>query len=98
MRRLSPIATLVAIALMALPSSAQARDWYVSVARGKGKKGTKEKPAKDLGNIAKKLEPGDVVHVAEGTYLGRAKAGSTTLFVPVSIIGGYSDDFSKRDP
>ncbi|MEL6190014.1 MAG: right-handed parallel beta-helix repeat-containing protein, partial [Myxococcota bacterium] len=59
---------------------------------------TKEKPAKDLGNIAKKLEPGDVVHVAEGTYLGRAKAGSTTLFVPVSIIGGYSDDFSKRDP
>lgn len=77
---------------------AQARDWYVSAARGKGKKGTVEKPSKDLGNIAKKLEPGDVVHIAEGTYRGRGKVGSVTLQVPVQIIGGYSDDFKKRDP
>ncbi len=82
----------------AVATEAYARDWYVSAARGKGKKGTQKKPAKDLGNIAKRLEPGDVVHIAEGVYFGRGKRGSTTIKVPVSIIGGYSDDFSKRDP
>ena len=77
---------------------AQARDWYVSVARGKGKSGTKEKPAKDLGNIISKLAPGDVVHIAEGVYAGRGESGSNTITVPVSVIGGYADDFSARDP
>lgn len=75
-----------------------ARDWYVSAKRGRGKKATKAKPAKDLGNILKKLQPGDTVHIAEGTYLGRGKVGSNKVLVPVKIIGGYADDFSKRDP
>ncbi|MCP4445264.1 MAG: hypothetical protein GY811_07970 [Myxococcales bacterium] len=75
-----------------------ARDWYVSIARGKGKKGTKEKPAKELGNIIAKLAPGDVVHIAEGTYLGKGDRGSHVITVPVSIIGGYADDSSERDP
>jgi hypothetical protein len=76
-------------------SDAAARDWYVSIKRGKGKKGSKEKPAKQLAFIAKKVKAGDVVHIAEGTYYGRG----TGITVPaVSIIGGYSDDFSKRDP
>ena len=76
----------------------RATDWYVSQTTGKGKKATKEAPAKDLGNIISKLEPGDVVHIAEGIYLGRGKNGSNTINVPVSIIGGYDVAFSKRDP
>ena len=75
-----------------------AQDWYISAANGKGKKATKEKPAKDIGNIASKLVGGDVVHIAGGTYLGRGKNGSTTINVPVTIIGGYDETFSKRDP
>jgi hypothetical protein len=78
--------------------TASARDWYVSIARGKGKKGSKKKPAKDLGNILSKLSPGDTVHIAEGIYMGRGKNGSNTITVPISIIGGYDDTFSKRDP
>jgi len=81
-----------------LSLSGQAADYYVSVANGKGKKATKETPAKDLGNIISKLEPGDVVHIAEGVYLGRGKNGSNTIEVPVSIIAGYDQTFSKRDP
>jgi hypothetical protein len=77
---------------------AQAKDWYVSVSRGRGKKGTLKKPAKDLGNILKKLKPGDRVFIAEGTYLGRGKNGHDQVLVPVEIYGGFSDDFSKRDP
>ncbi|MCB1051186.1 MAG: right-handed parallel beta-helix repeat-containing protein [Acidobacteria bacterium] len=74
------------------------RDWYVSINRGKGKVGTIEQPAKDLGNIIALLQPGDVVHIAEGVYLGRGENGSDVVKVPISIIGGYADDFSARDP
>lgn len=77
---------------------AEGRDWYVSQTNGTGKEGTKEQPAKDLGNIVAQLKAGDVVHIATGTYLGRAENGSDEITVPVSIIGGYSNDFNTRDP
>ncbi len=77
---------------------AQARDWYVSVTKGKGKKGSKEKPAKDLGNIASKLKAGDVVHIAGGVYTSKGDRGFDSITVPVSIIGGYDEAFAKRDP
>lgn len=89
---------VLALATLAWSGQAEARDWYVSINRGKGKKGTKEKPAKELANIIAKLLPGDIVHIAEGTYLGKGDNGTHIITVPVSIIGGYSDDFSKRDP
>ena len=84
------------ILLFAVP--AWSTDYYVSANRGRGKSATVEKPAKDLGNIISKLKPGDVIHIAGGVYLGRGKNGSDVITVPVSVIGGYSDDFSKRDP
>jgi hypothetical protein len=77
---------------------ADARDWYVSAAKGKGKKGTKEKPAKDLGNISSKLEAGDVIHIAGGVYTSKGDRGYDTINVPVSIYGGYDEAFEKRDP
>lgn len=86
------------LALGLLPAALPARDWYVSIARGKGKKGTIEKPAKEIGNINEKLEPGDRIFVAEGTYLGRGDSGATKIEVPVELYGGFSDDFTKRDP
>lgn len=93
---------LVCIALVTMltadAGSAFARDWYVSAARGKGKKGTKEKPAKDLGNIVSKLKAGDTVHIAAGVYRGKGDSGADWITVPVAIVGGYADDFSKRDP
>lgn len=87
----------LAIVLL-LCSSVLARDWYVSIERGKGKVGTMEQPAKDLGNIVELLAPGDVVHIAAGIYLGRGECGSDVIKVPVSILGGYAPDFSSRDP
>jgi len=50
-----------------------ARDWYVSSTKGKGKKGTKLKPAKDLGNIISKLKSGDSIFIAGGVYFGKGK-------------------------
>jgi hypothetical protein len=89
---------ITALAVIVPLSDLMATDWYVSAARGKGKKGTMDKPAVDLSNIINKLEAGDTVHIAEGTYTGKGDCGYYEILVPVSIIGGYSDDFSKRDP
>lgn len=92
--------TLIAAGLLvgALVPSLDGAEWYVSAARGKGKAATKEEPAKDLGNIIAQLQPGDTVHIAQGVYEGKGKSGCDVIEVPVKIIGGYSDDFSKRDP
>lgn len=79
-------------------SSLMARDWYISVSQGKGKAGTKESPAKDLGNIVSLLVGGDVIHIAEGIYLGRGDSGANVINVPVKIYGGYDATFTKRDP
>lgn len=95
---LRTITFLVLCCSFLLPQDAFSRDWYVSVKRGRGKSGTKEKPAKDLGNIASKLKAGDVVHIAEGIYVGRGKVGADNISVPISVIGGYDDQFAKRDP
>jgi len=67
----------VALSAVTLCSPALAKDYYVSANRGRGKKATKKKPAKDLGNIISKLQPGDTVHIAEGTYLTKDKLEDT---------------------
>lgn len=90
---------VVVAALVGLVSSAAfAEEYFVSIGRGKGKDATKEKPAKDLGNIIAKLKDGDVINIAEGVYVGRDESGSDEVPVAVKIVGGWADDFSKRDP
>ncbi len=71
---------------------------FVHGETGGGKSASLEKPAKDLGNIISRLEPGDVVCIAEGTYLGRGERGVDDIEMPVSVIGGFSPDFTARDP
>lgn len=71
---------------------------FVHGASGSGKMATTEKPSKDLGNIISRLENGDVVCIAEGEYTGRGDRGVDKIDTAVSIIGGFSPDFSKRDP
>jgi hypothetical protein len=91
-------AVLAALAALACAGQLWSRDWYVSAARGSGKQGTKEQPAKDLGNIISLLAPGDAVYVAAGTYTGKGDSGVDLINVPVTLSGGWSDDFSARDP
>ncbi len=99
MKNMTTKITIICIGVsLALASVATSTDYYVSAARGKGKSATKEKPAKDLGNIISKLEAGDTIHIAGGVYTGRGDNGAYLITVPVSVIGGYNDDFSSRDP
>jgi hypothetical protein len=93
------ILNLVAIvAVISIVNQLYAEDYFVSATRGKGKKASKEKPAKDLGNITSKLKPGDTIHIAAGKYTGRGDCGTVLVTVPVNIIGGYNDEFTARDP
>jgi hypothetical protein len=91
--------TQLLVSCFVLTSSvALGEEYFVSIGRGKGKDATKEKPAKDLGNIVAKLKDGDIINIAEGVYLGRDESGTDQVPVAVKILGGWADDFSKRDP
>lgn len=65
---------------------------------GKGKEATQAAPARDIAVVAMLVKAGDVIHVAAGTYTSKVDQSSDVFTVPVSIIGGYSPDFSTRDP
>ncbi len=78
--------------------SNKGRVWYVSKTTGSGQLGTKERPAKDLGNIIHHLKPNDVILIAEGVYMSKGKRGSDEINVPVKIYGGYDTSFTTRDP
>jgi Right handed beta helix region len=73
------------------------RDFFISP-NGNGREASKNQPAKELAVVAAQVQAGDRIHVAAGIYLGATERGSDLFEVPVSIIGGYSPDFSKRDP
>lgn len=76
----------------------QGRDWFVR-AGSSGGDGSKEKPFKDPYQALEKAEAGDFVHVAEGEYFGKLKAGAWTIDVPfLSLIGGYDANFTERNP
>jgi len=93
------LTTLVAGAALALAAAETlCKDWYVSAETGRGRSGTKEKPAKDLAAIVNKLEPGDRVFIAAGVYTSRGDQGSDIIKVPVELIGGWDTSFSTRDP
>jgi len=88
---------ILAIALCA--AGLQAADIYVSLSTGKNKNpGTKEAPLKNLWKALENGAPGDVIHLAEGNYPGKMKCGWVQMDKPMSVIGGYSADFSQRDP
>lgn len=85
--------------ILSLSAPALAGDLYVSSGRGEnGNAGTKEQPLKDIDIAAGKAAAGDTIHIAGGVYFGVRGKGYIELSQPVTLLGGYSDDFSRRDP
>lgn len=92
------IKMIAVVAALTLAGQAFAADWYVSPSGKNKNEGTS--PSAPLKNIWKAIElasAGDVIHVAAGNYNGQMKKGWILLDKPVSLIGGYSDDFKTRD-
>lgn len=96
----------LAAVLLALPVPAQTRQpstnqgkvWYVSQGSGSNRNdGTRENPLKNIQKAIDMAASGDVICVAEGNYYGLLNCGYIKVNKGVSIIGGYSADFSERD-
>ena len=100
MRRLSrrALGALVVTLSLACVLPAQGTTYYVSAAKGKGRKGTKEEPVREISVITQELKPGDTVYIAGGNYSGRADCGRDQIPVTCTIVGGWNDDFTARDP
>lgn len=74
------------------------RDWFVR-AGASGGDGTRDKPFKDPFQALERCESGDVIHVAEGEYVGKLKTGRWQIDCPwVALVGGYDAEFKQRDP
>ena len=72
---------------------------YVSVSNGSNRNdGSQSSPLKDLQKAIDDAPEGAVICVAEGNYLGYLDQGWVKVNKYVSIVGGYSEDFSQRDP
>jgi hypothetical protein len=96
--RLGTALLLTTLAALAMGmAAAQECTKYVS-SEGSGRTASLERPARDMGNIASDLVPGDVVCITGGVFTGRADAGADLIEVPVAIYGGFSPDFASRDP
>ncbi|MBU1534984.1 DUF1565 domain-containing protein, partial [Myxococcota bacterium] len=90
---------LVFAALVLGTIPAEAKVWHVSIKTGSNNNdASKAKPLKNIDRAVKKSRPGDTIKVAEGTYMGTFKVGYVEFKHPVKIYGGFSTDFSRRDP
>ena len=89
----------IAVAVVACSAVAGAADIYVSLSGGKNKNaGTKEAPLKNFWKALENAADGDTIHLAEGVYPGKMKQNWFLVDKAVSVIGGYSADFSERKP
>jgi len=79
-------------------AAARGADWYVRAGAEDGD-GTKAAPYADPWKALDKAARSDVIHVAQGTYNGKGGSGHFLIKVPnLTLAGGYTDDFSARDP
>ncbi len=72
---------------------------YVSESTGSNRNdGSKGAPFKDLQKAVDEAPDGAVILVAEGNYQGKLDAGYISIKKYLSIVGGYTTDFSERNP
>ena len=73
-------------------------DWFVA-AGAKAGDGSRARPFHDPWQALRAAGPGDVIHIAAGTYYGRYDRSSWVVDAPnLTIRGGYTGDFSRRTP
>lgn len=72
---------------------------YVSANNGSNRNdGSQSSPLKDLQKAIDDAPEGAVICLTAGNYLGHLDQGWVKVNKYLSIVGGYSDDFSQRDP
>lgn len=80
-------------------NEADAQAIYVSASNGSNRNdGSMAAPLKDLQKAVNAAPEGAIICVAEGNYLGSMDQGYIEVKKYISIVGGYSSDFSDWDP
>ena len=73
--------------------------WYVSgTGSNKNDGRSPETPYKNVQKALDEAADGDVICVATGNYTGTLDQGFIDITKYVSLVGGYNEDFSERDP
>lgn len=73
-------------------------DWFVAPTGARGD-GSREHPFHDPWVAFRRAEPGDTIHIATGIYYGRFDRSSWIIETPqLTVLGGYSREFSTRAP
>jgi hypothetical protein len=75
------------------------KTYYVNIATGSNRNdGSKASPFKNIQAAIDAADHGATICVAEGVYMGKLNIGYVDVNKYVNLIGGYSSDFSERDP
>lgn len=91
--------TFLTVSVILCFSALFGADIFVCRSKGKNKNpGTRTAPLRNIWKAIEIARPGDVIHASGGVYHGKLSCGWIHLNKPVSIIGGYSNDFTARDP
>lgn len=81
------------------PAAVAGKTIYVSPTGNNANDGTdKSAPMKELDKALAKAADGDRINMAEGFYTGTFGVGFWEIEKSIQIYGGYSPDFSVRDP
>ena len=73
--------------------------WYVAPSGSNKNDGqSPETPLKNVQKAIDEAKDGDVILVAEGNYTGTLDQGFIDINKYISLVGGYTEDFSERDP
>ena len=71
---------------------------YVSISDGSNRaEGTREAPFKNIQRALDVASDDAVILVSEGNYFGTLRSGNINIEKPVTILGGFNDDFTERD-
>ncbi len=72
---------------------------YVSQSKGSARAtGTKDNPYRDLQKAIDQATEGSVICVSEGNYLGKLDCGYIDVTKYISLVGGYNENFTERNP
>ncbi len=72
--------------------------WYISTSGSSGNSGEKSSPKNSVREIQGLLDPGDTIMIASGTYAIDSSIEISYTDTMITILGGFSQDFSFRDP
>jgi len=71
---------------------------YVSIAKGSNKNdGSKTSPLKNIDKAISLAQPGDIINIAGGVYMGTLNIGFIESPKAVQLFGSFDEDFSVQD-